>query len=50
MIDSRIPFGPEPDDPLFSGVAEIWLENEETSVASLPTPELLPCTGRELGY
>jgi len=41
MIDSRIPFGPEPDDPLFGGVAEIWLENEETSVASLQTPELL---------
>lgn len=40
MIDSRIPFGPEPNDPLFSGVAEIWLENEETSVASLQTPEL----------
>jgi uncharacterized protein (TIGR02118 family) len=40
MIDSRVPFGPEPDDPLFSGVAEIWLENEQTSVASLQTPEL----------
>lgn len=41
MIDSRIPFGPEPEDPLFSGVAEIWLDDEESSVASLQTPELL---------
>ena len=51
MIDSRIPFGPEPDDPLFSGVAEIWLENEETSAASLQTPELLARAGgrAELG-
>lgn len=41
MIDSRIPFGPEPEDPPFSGIAHIWLDNEETSVASLQTPQLL---------
>ncbi|GAB1540811.1 hypothetical protein NUACC21_34800 [Scytonema sp. NUACC21] len=41
MIDSRIPFGPEPQDPLWSGVAEIWLENEEEQLASLQTKEFL---------
>jgi len=41
LIDTRIPFGPEPEDPRFSGVAEIWLKNEEEQVASLSTPEFL---------
>ncbi|MFD0313933.1 EthD domain-containing protein [Streptomyces flavalbus] len=41
LIDTRIPFGPEPDDPLWSGIAEIWLENEEEQLASLQTPEFL---------
>jgi len=41
MIDSRIPFGPEPDDPPFSGVAEIWLENEKDELESLQTKEFL---------
>ncbi len=41
MIDSRIPFGPEPEDPLFHGVAEIWLENEQEQLASLQTKEFL---------
>ena len=41
MIDSRIPFGPEPEDPLWSGVAEIWLENEEEQLASLQSKEFL---------
>ncbi|MGW3034742.1 EthD domain-containing protein [Streptomyces sp. NPDC001178] len=41
LIDTRIPFGPEPDDPLWSGIAEIWLENEEDQLASLQTPEFL---------
>ena len=41
MIDCRIPFGPEPADPLFSGVAEIWLENETEQLASLQTKEFL---------
>jgi len=41
LIDTRIPFGPEPADPLWSGVAEIWLENEEEQLASLQTPEFL---------
>ncbi|MGH3780032.1 MAG: EthD family reductase [Pseudonocardiaceae bacterium] len=41
MIDCRLPFGPERDDPLWSGVAEIWLENEEDQLASLQSPEFL---------
>ena len=41
LIDTRIPFGPEPADPLFSGVAEIWLENEQAQLASLQSKEFL---------
>jgi uncharacterized protein (TIGR02118 family) len=41
MIDTRVPFGPEDKEPLWSGVAEIWLENEEEQLASLQTPEFL---------
>ena len=41
MIDCRIPFGPEPADPLWSGVAEIFLENAEDQLASLQTKEFL---------
>jgi len=41
LIDTRIPFGPEPEDPMWSGIAEIWLENEEEQLASLQTPEFL---------
>jgi uncharacterized protein (TIGR02118 family) len=41
LIDTRIPSGPEPPDPLFSGVAEIWLENESEQLASLQTKEFL---------
>ncbi|MCU7925171.1 MAG: EthD domain-containing protein [Candidatus Thiodiazotropha sp. (ex Dulcina madagascariensis)] len=41
MVDTRIPCGPEPQDPLFSGVAEIWIENEEEQLASLQSKEFL---------
>ena len=41
LIDTRIPFGEEPEDPRFSGIAEIWLNNEEEQLASLQTPEFL---------
>jgi hypothetical protein len=40
-IDTRIPFGPESGDPLWSGVAEIWLANEREQLASLQTDEFL---------
>jgi len=40
-VDTRIPFGPEPADPLWSGIAEIWLDNDEDQIASLQTPEFL---------
>jgi len=41
MIDTRIPFGAETEEPKWSGVAEIWLANEEEQLASLQTPEFL---------
>ena len=40
-VDTRIPFGDETQDPLFSGVAEIWLKNEEEQLASLQSKEFL---------
>jgi uncharacterized protein (TIGR02118 family) len=41
MIDTRIPFGDAPDEYLWSGIAEIWLANEEDQIASLQTDEFL---------
>ncbi|MGW3995035.1 EthD domain-containing protein [Amycolatopsis sp. NPDC004772] len=41
LIDTRIPFGPEPEDPMWSGVAEIWLADDEEQLASLQTDEFL---------
>lgn len=41
LVDTRVPFGPEPEDPMWSGVAEIWLENETEQLASLQTPEFV---------
>lgn len=41
MIDCRLPFGAEKKDPLWSGVAEIWFDNEEDQLASLQSPEFL---------
>ena len=41
MVDTRIPFGEDSADPLFSGVAEIWLKNEEEQLASLQSKEFL---------
>ncbi|MEV1010926.1 EthD family reductase [Streptomyces sp. NPDC049881] len=38
-VDTTIPQPGE--NPLWQGVAEIWLENEEEQVASLQTPEFL---------
>jgi hypothetical protein len=40
-VDTRIPCGPEPVDPPFGGVAEIWLANEEEQLASLQSKEFL---------
>jgi uncharacterized protein (TIGR02118 family) len=40
-IDTRIPFGAPDPDPLFSGVAEIWLANEQEQLESLQTEEFL---------
>jgi uncharacterized protein (TIGR02118 family) len=40
-VSTRLPFGPETDEPLWSGLADIWLENDETQLASLNSKELL---------
>ncbi|APU13582.1 MULTISPECIES: EthD family reductase [Actinoalloteichus] len=40
-VDTRVTVPGEQSDPLWSGVAEIWLENEEEQLASLQTPEFL---------
>ena len=54
MIDARIPFEPESTEPLFSGVAEIWLKNEAEQLASLQTREFLEGarshSARECGF
>jgi hypothetical protein len=41
LIDTRVPVLPESGEPLWGGVAEIWLENEAEQLASLQTPEFL---------
>ena|SRR5215475_4213182 len=41
MIDTRLPFGPDEGEPTWSGVAEIWLENEAEQLASLQSEEFL---------
>lgn len=40
-VDTRIPRPGDEEDPLWSGVAEIWLRNEQDQLASLQTPEFL---------
>jgi uncharacterized protein (TIGR02118 family) len=46
-VDTRIPRPGDPADPLWSGVAEIWLENEEEQLASLQSPEFLEGARRD---
>ena len=41
QIDTRIPLPGETGAPEWSGIAEIWLENDEESLASLQTPEFI---------
>ena len=40
-IDTRIDWSGEVDSPIWSGIAEIWLNNEEEQLASLQSPEFL---------
>lgn len=40
-VSTRLPFGPETEEPLWSGLADIWLENEAQQLASLQSKELL---------
>ena len=41
MIDTRVPFRDGPGEPLWSGVAEIWLTDEKEQLASLQSEEFL---------
>lgn len=41
MVDTRIPLPGESGDPLWCGVAEIWLANEAEQLASLQSKEFL---------
>lgn len=41
LIDTRIPLSSDEGQPLWSGVAEIWLANEQEQLASLQTKEFL---------
>ncbi|RAI36935.1 EthD family reductase [Rhodoplanes serenus] len=40
-VDTRIARPGDPADPLWDGVAEIWLDDEAAEVASLESPELI---------
>jgi uncharacterized protein (TIGR02118 family) len=40
-VSARLPSGFETGEPLWSGIADIWLENEAEQLASLQTPEFL---------
>jgi uncharacterized protein (TIGR02118 family) len=41
IVDTRVVLPGETGDPLWCGVAEIWLSNEQEQVESLQTPEFL---------
>jgi uncharacterized protein (TIGR02118 family) len=40
-VDARIPVAGENGEPLWSGIAEIWLENEEEQLASMQSKEFI---------
>lgn len=40
-VDTTVPSAARPEPPLWRGVAEIWLRNEEEQLASLQTEEFL---------
>jgi uncharacterized protein (TIGR02118 family) len=46
-VDTRVPLGPDADDPLWSGVGEIWLRDEKEQLESLQTPEFLEGARRD---
>lgn len=46
-VDTRIPSVNAEKTPLFSGIAEIWLENEEEELASLQSKEFIEGARRD---
>ncbi len=47
VVDTRIALPGETGEPLWSGIAEIWLGNVEEQLASLQTPEFLEGARRD---
>lgn len=46
-VDTRISIDKDINPPLFSGIAEIWLKNEEEQLASLQTKEFIEGARRD---
>ena len=46
-VSARLPFGDESKEPLWSGLADIWLENDADQIASLMSPELIDGARRD---
>ena len=47
LIDTRIPMPGEKGEPVFSGIAEIWMENEREELESLQSKEFLDGARRD---
>lgn len=47
LVDTRIALSGETDEPLWSGVAEIWIENEREQIESLQSTEFLDGARRD---
>ncbi|MGE3267776.1 MAG: EthD family reductase [Chloroflexota bacterium] len=46
-VSARLPMGNETGEPLWSGLADIWLKNDEEQIASLMSPELIDGARRD---
>jgi uncharacterized protein (TIGR02118 family) len=46
-VSARLPFGDDSQEPLWSGLADIWLENDADQIASLQSKELLEGARRD---
>lgn len=46
-VSARLPFGDEASEPLWSGLADIWLENDAEQLASMQSKELIDGARRD---
>lgn len=46
-VSARLPLSPDEGEPLWSGLADIWLRNDEEQLASLMSPELIDGARRD---